>query len=106
MFDERAYHKKYYAERRARRRAEGLCADCGVKLPEGYRKAACEVCNAKRRAYQAQYENGRRYKRPDPEPVYDKAEANICLMCSKDVCPGICERFIEENRKRKEAVNI
>ncbi|MBQ8289338.1 MAG: hypothetical protein IJY01_00500 [Clostridia bacterium] len=105
MYDEQAYHKRYYAERRARRRAEGLCADCGVRLPAGYSKAACEACNAKRRAYQASYTNGHRYNRKvDDEPIYDKADADICLTCDKPKCNGICERYLAERRAKKAVI--
>lgn len=39
-------------ERKNRRRAAGLCIDCGRPLPDNYAHATCEDCLEKRRARQ------------------------------------------------------
>ena len=49
MFDRKAYEKRYFREKRERRKAEGLCVTCGVKLTFECTTLQCEHCREKQK---------------------------------------------------------
>ena len=49
MFDRKAYGRKYYHEKRERRKAEGRCVTCGVKLTFECTTLQCEHCREKQK---------------------------------------------------------
>jgi hypothetical protein len=49
MFDRKAYGQKYSREKRERRKAEGLCVTCGVKLTFECTTLQCEHCREKQK---------------------------------------------------------
>ncbi len=49
MFDRKAYGQRYSREKRERRKAEGRCVTCGVKLTFKYTTLQCEHCREKQK---------------------------------------------------------
>ena len=49
MFDQKAYRQKYSREKRERRKAEGRCVTCGVKLTFECTTLQCEHCREKQK---------------------------------------------------------
>ena len=49
MFDRKAYGQKYSREKRERRKAEGRCVTCGVKLTFKCTTLQCEHCREKQK---------------------------------------------------------
>lgn len=49
MFDRKAYGQKYSREKRERRKAEGKCVTCGVKLTLECTTLQCEHCREKQK---------------------------------------------------------
>ena len=49
MFDRKAYGRKYSHEKRERRKAEGRCVTCGVKLTFECTTLQCEHCREKQK---------------------------------------------------------
>ena len=49
MFDRKAYGQKYSREKRERRKAEGRCVTCGVKLTSECTTLQCEHCREKQK---------------------------------------------------------
>jgi hypothetical protein len=49
MFDRKAYGQRYSREKRERRKAEGRCVTCGVKLTFKCMTLQCEHCREKQK---------------------------------------------------------
>jgi hypothetical protein len=49
MFDRKAYGQRYSREKRERRKAEGRCVTCGVKLTFKCTTLQCEHCREKQK---------------------------------------------------------
>ena len=49
MFDRKAYGQRYSREKRERRKAEGICVTCGVKLTFECTTLQCEHCREKQK---------------------------------------------------------
>jgi hypothetical protein len=49
MFDRKAYGQRYSREKRERRKAEGRCVTCGVKLTFECTTLQCEQCREKQK---------------------------------------------------------
>ena len=49
MFDRKAYGQRYSREKRERRKAEGICVTCGVKLTFECTTLQCEQCREKQK---------------------------------------------------------
>lgn len=49
MFDRKAYGQRYSREKRERRKAEGRCVTCGVKLTFECTTLQCEHCREKQK---------------------------------------------------------
>ena len=60
---EYANRQKYAHKRYENRKQNGLCTDCGEKLPDGYERAICPECLKKRRDARAE-RKGKKNGRP------------------------------------------
>lgn len=86
-------------ERYAKRRAKGLCADCGKKTSAG--KRLCLDCFLRRRRYDKRYFDAYRRVKTD---FFD----GLCRLCNEPVVPGkkLCARhcaIAKKNLKRANA---
>ena len=100
------YRKHYYADRRRRRKMNGQCVVCGVKLPEGCATVNCPNCQDKARFSYKKHREKRKAERKEPKDrvflnadLYNLDEANICLTCKAVTCTGNCIRFKTEKAK-------
>ena len=70
----RAWRREYQRRLAAKRRAAGICVNCG-KEPAAENRTCCEACLAKVRASQAKVRARRR-------------AAGVCLICEASVTDG------------------
>lgn len=86
-------------ERYVKRRAEGLCADCGKKASAG--KRLCLDCFLRRRRYDKRYFDAHRRVKTD-------FSDGLCRLCNEPVVPGkkLCAThcdILRENLKKANA---
>ena len=104
--------KAYHADRRADRKARGLCTRCGKPVEPG--RTRCEACRAadaerhrKRRAEEAQKKAA---PAPDPTPEPPKRINGLqrCARCGGRRAPGLlfchaCAKAVKERFEKEEA---
>ena len=91
--------RRQQRERYAKRRAKGLCADCGKKTSAG--KRLCLDCFLRRRRYDKRYFDAYRRVKTD-------FSDGLCRQCNEPVVPGkkLCARhcaIVKKNLKKANA---
>ena len=93
MFDRKAYGQKYSHEKRERRKAEGRCVTCGVKLTFKCTTLQCEHCREKQK-----YQN---VAKVNISKLIAEAKADTVREMQERLKAKMndCCRYIHENRE-------
>ena len=97
MFDRKAYGQKYSHEKRERRKAEGRCVTCGVKLTFECTTLQCERCSEKQKHQNVAKVNISKLITEAKTDTVRKMQEMIRERCIKvGIYPAIVARIVDE----------